>query len=143
MFSQLKLYLAIGVLAAFGILYFLYNSAVKDKELITQQYNEMVGRAERDKIKIQQMVATAEANEAVRKEAEQRVQNNIVQIHGLEETISRQRENNDKLAKTLAKHDLKTLITKNQSRMERRMRSATNRLFNEFEAATSRNTDSL
>lgn len=143
MFSQLKLYLAIGALAAFGILYYLYSSAVAENELLTVQYNQVVARTERDKIKMQEMAATAEANEVIRQEAADRVENNIAHIQVLEKEMATTRRDNDELAKMLSKNKLKMLINKNQSRMQLRMRNATERLFNEFEAATARGSTGL
>ncbi len=143
MFSQVKIIIAIGLISAFGVLYFLYSSAVADRELLETQYNELVGRTERDKIKIEQMAATAKANEETRKKAEQQVQANIKQVHILKEVITEQKEAHNELQQTLAKHNLKLLISRNKSRMQLRFRNATNKLFNEFEAVTSRNKNSV
>ncbi len=137
--SLWKVYLGIGLFAAFGFLYLLYTQAVKENEKLTVQYNSMVERAERDKYTIDLMTVTAKHNEFVREEAEKEVQNNIAEIKELQTTITNQRLGNDKLTKMLAKHDLRTLITKKQSLMELRMRNATNRVFSDFEAATTRN----
>ncbi|MCP3675264.1 MAG: hypothetical protein GY829_12435 [Gammaproteobacteria bacterium] len=143
MLSQAKIIIAIGLISAFGVLYFLYSSAVADRELLETQYNELVGRTERDKIRIEQMTATAKANEETRKKAEQQVQANIKQISKLENKIAEQKEAHNELQQTLAEHDLKSLIIKKKGLMERIMRRATIKLFNEFETATTRNKDSI
>lgn len=143
MFSQIKLYLGIAVFAAFAFLYFLYNSAVAERELLEVQYNEVVARTERDKAKINELSNVMDNNSALYVELANDHAINQNEITSLNKTISHQRQENDKLAKMLAKHDLKALINKNQSRMELRMRNATDRLFDKFEAATRRNKDSL
>ncbi len=139
MFSQVKIIIAIGLVSAFGVLYFLYSSAVADRELLETQYNELVGRTERDKIKIEQMAATAKANEETRKKAEQQVQANIKQISKLEATTRQQGKDYDELQQKLSKHDLKRLLISKPNLVERRMRDATNELFDKIEAATARN----
>ncbi|MCP4493095.1 MAG: hypothetical protein GY820_38225 [Gammaproteobacteria bacterium] len=141
--SQWKVYLGIGMFAIFGFLYLMYTQAIKENEKLTVQYNSMVERSERDKYKIDLMATVAKHNEFVREEAEKEVQDNIAEIKALEIQITKQRLGNDKLTKMLAKHDLSTLITKKQSLMELRMRNATNRVFSDVEAATTRNQNNL
>ncbi|MCP4502847.1 MAG: hypothetical protein GY822_23150, partial [Deltaproteobacteria bacterium] len=131
--------LILGAAAACGLLYFLYTSAVADRELLEAQFNALVERANADKAKIEQMAITAAANEKTRQEAARRMQDNIARIGKLEATTRQQEADYDELQQTLSRHDLKALVLRNPSRMQLRFGNATDKLFREFEAATARN----
>ncbi len=139
MLSQAKIYLILGAAAACGLLYFLYTSAVADRELLEAQYNALVERANADKAKIEQMAITAAANEKTRQKAAQRMQDNIARIGKLEATTRQQEADYDELQQTLSRHDLKYLLINKPGLVEPRMRDATAKLFDKIEAATARN----
>lgn len=143
MITQIKVAIAAVLLSAFGVLYWMYDSAVSDNELLTIENEQITARTERDAVKIKEITLVAEQNSELYLQASKKVQDNLDQLKVLESTVAEQKESYNELVKKFADHDFENLVTKKQVLMQRRMRSATERLFREFEKATGRATDNI
>ena len=143
MFSQIKIYATLAVVAAFGVLYWMYDSAVSDVELITTRYNEAVARTERDSIKMKEIAEVSEQNQKLYIEAANQVDLRLQEIKALESDIIKHEEAKNELVKIFSDHDFTKLVKAKPGLIQRRMRTGTKRMFDQLETASTGTSDSL
>jgi hypothetical protein len=143
MLSQAKIYIGIAVAIAFGLLYWQYDVAVKEAEILQLKVDEAYARHERDAAKILGITAVADANRAMYDEAILNIKHKLDQINDLNLEMQKHKGANDALVKLFSDHDFAKLLQAKPGLVQSRMRSATKRLFKQLEEASTGTGDSL
>jgi len=138
MFGQLQMIIAGAVAIAVGMLYWMYSAQVAENEKLTIQYNVAVERHAVDAAKIDKLAQTNRDNLKAYEDARNQNLRNHERINDLNVELGKQKEQKNELAKKLSGHNFTKLVIAKKGLMQRRMRDATRRVFNDFEAATAR-----
>jgi len=135
-FNQIKLYLGLGIVAAFAALYWMYYSTKNELLLLKKDYSSVVERTERDSKEIKELENLNNENLKTYKTLKYRLQNKLEEVRKLELEILNHKEQNNELVKLFSDHNFTKLIQAKPGLIQRRMRSGTERLFRELEDST-------